>query len=698
MVAESNVGARLFLIGKDATLAGLKEITAGVAQMNAEIASGAGASKVASAGYAEQGDALVALQAKMDLYQANLVETTAATDSLARVGKYAFLALAAAGAAWTYESIRWAQNYQTALVQLRTQAGLTVTAMNAIGAAAMRNSVNLGISPTAYLQAAYHPASTGYGVAETVAITNYGAKLAAIGNASPEDTVNSLTSTMKAYGFKTNQTEHTAALLNAIVGSGNMHWSDLNSALSSGIMSTAKTFGVSLTSAGGALARLTDLGTPAAQAGTRLRMAMALLGAPTQESDKLLTAAGLDTSSATAASSAMASALVSAGLTTTQLSSALRDNSGAGGIYNALELLHKQLAGMSPEAQSALIARAFGGGRMGTSIMQLYSNLPALEAKSGQIDKGSTNKKFTEDWAATTKTLTFQLHALDSEIHKIGISFGETLLPPLTKVVHVFTDLLKFLDANKGVAAALGAVITGVLAPAIGVFLYRSLLSSGGAIRSVIQGYVQLFSAQTAEQAALAKTDIALTSTTGATYRLVAADRSLTGASAGSAAGGAGMKGLAGGALGKLGMGAMVAAIATPLLNQFLGKPMQKALGSRGKTDAMDALTGAEMGMMFGPEGMAAGALLGALYGERGHLKKDAHMAIHGLDAARHEGAHLFDDLFGGGGGSSSSSSSAQHVATLPRGVIRNQVYVYIDGKEVTETVVKYTKRKAARK
>ncbi|MGO9205576.1 MAG: hypothetical protein ACLQBX_05190, partial [Candidatus Limnocylindrales bacterium] len=74
------------------------------------------------------------------------------------------------------------------------------------------------------------------------------------------------------------------------------------------------------------------------------------------------------------------------------------------------------------------------------------------------------------------------------------------------------------------------------------------------------------------------------------------------------------------------------------------------------------------------------------------------HMAIHGLDAARHEGAHLFDDLFGGGGGSSSSSSSAQHVATLPRGVIRNQVYVYIDGKEVTETVVKYTKRKAARK
>jgi hypothetical protein len=33
MTAESNVGARLFLIGKDGVLAGLKEITAALVQL-----------------------------------------------------------------------------------------------------------------------------------------------------------------------------------------------------------------------------------------------------------------------------------------------------------------------------------------------------------------------------------------------------------------------------------------------------------------------------------------------------------------------------------------------------------------------------------------------------------------------------------------------------------------------------------------
>ena len=40
MAAESNVGARLFLIGKDGVLAGLKEITAATAKLNAEVAAG----------------------------------------------------------------------------------------------------------------------------------------------------------------------------------------------------------------------------------------------------------------------------------------------------------------------------------------------------------------------------------------------------------------------------------------------------------------------------------------------------------------------------------------------------------------------------------------------------------------------------------------------------------------------------------
>src|SRR5664280_2809886 len=129
MTAESNVGARLFLIGKDGVLSGLNEITAATARLNKEIAAGA---KAGAAGAAGMTEAQVA-QAR---YASALKVSQAQLDSVAKVGKYAFWGLAAAAAVATVESVKWAQQYQTQLVRLRTQAGLTVSAMNAIGAAA----------------------------------------------------------------------------------------------------------------------------------------------------------------------------------------------------------------------------------------------------------------------------------------------------------------------------------------------------------------------------------------------------------------------------------------------------------------------------------------------------------------------------------------------------------------------------------
>jgi TP901 family phage tail tape measure protein len=685
MAAESNVGARLLLIGKDGVLAGIKEITAATARLNAEIASGAGASKTAAAGYGEQAAGLEALQLKMATYETQLGVVNAETNTLAKVGKVAFFTLAAAGAAWTYESIKWAQNYQTALVQLRTQAGLTVVAMNQIGAAAMRNAASLGISPTAYLQAAYHPASTGYGVAQTIAITNYGAKLAAIGGASPEDTVNSLTATTKAFGFKTSQTEHTAALLNAVVGAGNMHWSDLNSALSSGVASTAKTFGVGLPSVGGALARLTDIGTPAAQAGTRLRMALALIGGPSQQSDKLLTAVGLDTSQRTAAQGAMASALVSAGLTTTQLSGALRNNSGAGGIYNALELLHNSLKGMSPEAQSALLSRAFGGGRMGTSIMQLYNNLPALKSKSAQIQGGATNKRFMEDWAKTTETLNFQLHRLGGELQTIGTAFGKDVLPYVTDGVKLFTDLLSIVGHNKVELMLLGTAVTAILVPAIGLYLKRALLSSEGAIMSVFRAYQRLIFGQTEEQLALQRTNIILAEQTGATNTLATADERLgaTSATAGRTGGLAGLGGGVGGILGKLGLGAFGAYTAGSLIRGSAGSAisthqsnaanLRTLLGDAGEGAIAGGTIGSVIPIIGTGIGATAGALAGTIYGER-----------HQIASAL---THGWDDLFGGGSSAPPPRTRAHIVA-----------HVYIDGKDVTAATKQNVQRTAARK
>lgn len=689
MTAESNVGARLLLIGKDGVLAGLKEITAATARLNAEIAAGAKSSAVASAGYDEQMAGLARLGVVMDSYEARLAASAAGTDALARVGKVAFFSMAAAGAAWTYESIKWATQYQTQLTRLRTQAGLTVTAMNAIGKAAMSNAAALGTTPTAYVTAAYHPASTGYGAKQTIAITNNAAKLAAIGGGDLEDTVNSITGLSKIYGLNKKTTPQSmTAFVNAVIGAGNMRVPDFNSALSTGVFESGKTFGISKQAVGGILAYLTDRTIGAAQAGTRTRMGISLLGAPSAQAVKDLTAAGMAETSAKNLASSVYSTLSAAGLSTTQLSYALRDNKGGGGIVNALSLLHKKLdaGGMDQEAQAAFISKVFGGGRTGSALVAAYQNLPGLAQKTTQIDKNSSNKKFMEDWAATTKTLNFQLHSLGGEFETIGTQFGQDVLPTVSTGIRLFTDLLKILDKNKALAIGLGTAVTAVLVPAIGVYLYRALLSSGGAIRTVIRGYGGLISGQTAEQLSLARTDASLAATTGATERLAGADAGLAGSSRTG-----GLAGLGGGMGGMLIKGAALAGggyLAGSLIRGKNGATLSSGQSTSGKirTVGGDIIEGAGIGAGIGTLipipglstalGAGIGAVAGGVYGER-----------HQIGSALDRG---WDDLFGGGGSKQSSATPARKL------IVQNHITVEIDGKKVTKAVTKRTKATAA--
>ncbi|MGH9089986.1 MAG: phage tail tape measure protein [Acidimicrobiales bacterium] len=736
---------RLFIIGKDATLAGVREVQGAVAKLNAEIASGAKASATAAAGYKEQMAGLEELQAKMALYQDQLATVSAETDAVAKVGKVAFFGIAAAAGVIGYESVKWAKSFQTQLTLLRTQAGLTVTAMRAVKQAAMANSANLGIGPTTYVKAAYHPASAGFRTGTAIRITNASAMLAGIGGAPIETTVNAVTGIMRAYNLRGPQAKSTAALVNATIGAGNMRMSTFLGAAASGVYSTGKTFGVSASSVGGALAFLTDRGVPASQAGTHLRMTLGLLGAPSAEATKILTASGLTTAKAKSTSNAMAQLERTAGVTVTQLSRALRTNKGPGGIYHALALLHSHLAGsgMSPEMQAATISRSFGGGRMGTTVESMYNSLPTLGKKGSKIAGKSSSKDLMKDWSAYTKTLTYQMKRFEHTIQTLGTALGEKLIPPLTKIVHVMADVFQWFGKNKNVARDLAVVIGAVLVPAIAVYLRRALLSTNGAIMTVVRGYGDLARGNNTERIALQRLQAQLGETTGATDGLAAADARLGGAASSAAgkvaledeamagggvgsiggvgsvareaAGGAGLKAMLMGAAGKLGMGGMVASITTPLINQYAGKYLKSALGTRGKTDLMDAATGAQMGMFFGPEGALAGGVAGLAYGERGHLKQDLydigywehdaqHDAARGLDVARHhianvydgarhEATHLLDDI----NPFSSSSSSASPAPRREPFVIHNHVTVEIDGKQMQATVKKHARKEAAR-
>jgi TP901 family phage tail tape measure protein len=231
---------------------------------------------------------------------------------------------------------------------------------------------------------------------------------ASVGGSRLEETTNAIAGAWRV-GIKGAQNFSQAmGTLNAIVGAGNLRMEDLNSALGTGILVSAKTFGVSLTSVGAALALLTSQGQPATQSATRLRMAIAQMGAPTSKA---------------------AEALKAVGLSTTDLATALR----RGGIVEAVGLLKEHLEGLSKIKQAQILSAAFGGARTGTTIMALVQGYGALIDKQKQIIANSG--KFGAAVIAQAGTAAAKWAHFKSVLETVGITIGDKLLPAFTRVV-----------------------------------------------------------------------------------------------------------------------------------------------------------------------------------------------------------------------------------------------------------------------
>ncbi len=224
---------------------------------------------------------------------------------------------------------------------------------------------------------------------------------------------------------------------------------------------------------------------------------------------------------------------------------------------------------------------------------------------------------------------------------------------------------------------ALGTAVTAILVPAIGLYLYRALLSSGGAIRGVIDAYTRLIFGQSEEQVALQRTNMVLGESTIATNDLAVADERLAIASgrSGGLAGLGAVKKVAPAVVGAGGSGLVgVAALGAAL---YVTARQTKAL-FEGKT--WDPLH-------------VQGATRTVEHGLHTGFDYDRHYAAHYADTARSHiaaGAEgLWHDVFGGGSSGTSIGSGRQRLHIV--------AHVYLDGKEVTRSVVKQTKATAAR-
>jgi TP901 family phage tail tape measure protein len=337
-------------------------------------------------------------------------DTAAAEESLGGFGKVAagaavgVLALGAAAAT----TVVMANTFNNVMKTIQTQAGGSAKDVKVLTTAVL-GMKDAQQGPDALAEALYHLKSVGLDNTQAMVDLKQASDLAAVGGSNLEATTNALAGAWRS-GIAGAQTFAMAAgTVNAIIGAGNMKMTDFVSAIGTGILPAAKTFGVSLAQIGASIALMTDEGVPAVDAATRLKMSLSLLAAPSSVASKQL---------------------ATIGLTGLQLANEMRSPAGLVGTIGLLKAALDK-SGLSLSAQAILLSKAFGGGRSSSAILTMVNNYSVLQKKLVQIQSTSGNLAASE--AAQQATMSAQIRIFEDNVQSAAISIGEKLIPVTTQ-------------------------------------------------------------------------------------------------------------------------------------------------------------------------------------------------------------------------------------------------------------------------
>lgn len=355
-------------------------------------------------------------------------------------------------------SLKMAADFQSATERLRTQANMTQQQVEQVRKGLLEMASSVGVAPTELANGFYHVASAATNfppvlrnVNSELEIFRSAVELSRVGNARLEDSTQAVIGVMAAYGAEGMTAAKAAGELNAIVGSGDMKMQQLTKAMATGILPAAKTFGLSLTDVGAALATLTDNVTPADEAATRLRMSFSLLAAPSGVAQKALASIGINAMQLGYDMRKPDGLLVAltdlrshlGHIDTSQIKGGIetvkKDMSDFG---FTTEQVNKIVKTLGPDAteQAFLISKAFGGGRTSASIMTLLTEFDSFKDKYQVIRDGTKN--FGADWEATRETFTQQVERIKAGLHSIAIEIGNVLMPVAQRVAGYIADTL----------------------------------------------------------------------------------------------------------------------------------------------------------------------------------------------------------------------------------------------------------------
>lgn len=469
-----------------------------------------------------------------------------------------FLAIAGA-------SVKVATDFNSSMTRIQTQAGASAKDVKTLSSQVLNLSKSAQQGPVDLANALYHLKSVGLGNAQAMKALAVSSKLAAVGGADLEDTTNALAGAWRtgitgAKNFRT-----AAATVNAVIGAGNMTMTDFTDALSTGILPTAKTFGLTMKDVGSALALFTDEGVPANTAATRLRMSLSLLGAPSAKAE---------------------GQLESIGLTGLKLANDMRKPSGLIKAIGDLKS-HLDASGMSASEQAQMLSHAFGGGRSSSAILSMVNNYSVLQKKQAQVTAGMS--KFGAAVRAQAATPAAKFHQAIASLETAGVQLGNALLPDVVKLTRGVAGAVRWFD-NLSPAVKNFLITAGGIAAIAG-----PVMLVGGAVGRLSKAFILSGLSAARFVGGLRQAEMSLTAMQSTSY----AFGNKIGTAFANASGGVKKFSVA---LGGLAIGATIGEFTK---NASSGAKAAGILGS--------AAAGAAMGMSAGPWGAAIGGAAGLL-------------------------------------------------------------------------------------
>lgn len=276
-----------------------------------------------------------------------------------------------------------------------------------------------------------------------------------------------VTDALTAFGLAASDSSHFADILAAASNNANTNVSMLGESFKY-VAPVAGALGYSAEDTSIALGLMANSGIKASQAGTALRTAMTNMVKPTDEMAKIMNRYGLS----------------------------LTDTDGNMKSFMTIMLeLRERMGGLDEATQAAAASALFGKEAMSGMLAIINSSEEDFNKLSESIyNADGTAAKMAE---TMQDNLSGQLTILKSALEGLAISFGEILIPYLTKAVQWLTGVIdKFNSMDEGtkriivtiatIAAALGPVllIVGKFASSIGSII--SLVGGAGGLSAML--------------------------------------------------------------------------------------------------------------------------------------------------------------------------------------------------------------------